>query len=308
MLITEEAGVRKLKSLHRKEIIVNPTPITWANSVCRVFIDTAISGCGNGCKYCYVASAQNQQALYESETFRSYMDQLRNSTNFRAGRCGTLISLCPHTEPFKTFESICLVKIALATFLPLSNPIQISTKESVPHEILEFIKINQKYNGQVVIFVSITTFTKADIVEPNAEIPLKRIENIGQCKLFNVACCLYVKPFIGHTLIDLPIFIDMISTNNPLAVCVGITYSNNTHLANYRHPANLSISSLGPNEDLFYFASEIRSCCNILTFYTSSCVSAYFRNWRTSSLIWIRHHELCIQCRDCNTEYLAIGK
>jgi DNA repair photolyase len=283
------------------------TPISWAYSVCRVFIDTAISGCGNGCKYCYVASSLDRQSLYERVLFLQHTDQLHKSPSFKLGRTGTLISLCPHTEPFKSSESTKLVEAVLKTFLPLANPIQISTKEQIPRHIVKLIKANQQYAGQVVMFVSLTTLTEAKIIEPRAAPPEKRLENIATCKSHNVICCLYIKPLLKQTLRELPLFIDLVRSHEPSAVCVGIRYHKEKTLSPYSHPADPAMSSLGPNRDTFRFASEIRSNCKTLTFHSSSCVSAYFRNWFTGSLIWRRHPELCVQCRDCNTDYLITG-
>jgi len=141
----------------------------------RVFIGVAESGCGTNCAYCYIPNPGGPQILYPSQSIVWAVEKLVSI--IQLGREGTLISLCPDTEPFKSQASTSRVLSVLGRVMPLGNPIQISTKERVSDRVMGQIAALQEYPGQVVLFTSCVTVSGYKLVEPGAPAPSVRFSN-----------------------------------------------------------------------------------------------------------------------------------
>jgi DNA repair photolyase len=273
----------------------------------RFFINITSQGCGSGCSYCYINGAQDKQVLIEEEQLFSSINYLRENKNFVLGKQGTLISLCPDTEPFKTENSTSLIMNILKTILPWGNPIQIPTKERIPQKILKIIKSLMIYPEQVVIFVSSSTISKASKIEPYAALPYERFSNFKLCQSYNILSCLYIKPFLLCTEKDIELYIDVIHDYQVSLVCIGILYTKNSATpilkSNLHHPVHLELTSKGLNDKSLNFRTKIAQKFELPIFYSSVCVSAYVRNWIPSPKIWIDFPSLCINCRNCDSDY-----
>jgi len=68
----------------------------------RAFIDIATYGCGFGCEYCYTEGKKDRQVLLTQEQLLFSLNITRTSSYFEKGRNGSVITLCPNTEPLMT--------------------------------------------------------------------------------------------------------------------------------------------------------------------------------------------------------------
>jgi len=272
----------------------------------RYFINISKSGCGNGCKYCYVKGASSKQELLSLDKVELSLKYIEKHKNFSTGNTGSLISLCPDTEPFKSEKSEELIIQVLKKFLPLGNPIQISTKQKTPEKILQIISCNQVYQGQVVLFISSNTISRHSEIEPFADGVEKRFTSFIKCKEMNITTCLYIKPITHLTLSDTELYIKMIHKYQPDYICAGILYDLNNYNEHnkYAHPAHTEIKiSYSSLKNISDFKSRISKRISIPIFHSSICVSAYARDYYPSPHIWEDFKELCINCRDCNYQY-----
>lgn len=282
-----------------KNIIFNTTSDT------RFFIDIAEIGCGNGCKYCYTKKPKAMQELVPYNNFLTSLDYLETHPGYKPGMRGSLISLCPDTEPLKSEAAVAYVTAVLKKFLPLGNPIQISTKEMISGHLLEDIDRLRLYQNQVIFFISSSTISKAKEIEPNAAPIETRIKNIESLKKYNIPSCLYVKPILSETLKDQDRYIEIIKKFKPTYICLGIHYIKNmikdTVFNHPVHPHNLN--SYGVDSRVRQFKQELGNIPHIKIFYSATCVTAYAIDWYSVGLVWRDFKELCTNCRNCTPDY-----
>jgi len=269
----------------------------------RVFVNITTHGCGSGCSYCYIdGPTQSQNQLSHAEIVSS-LDWLRRHPRFQQGPSGTVISLCPDTEPFKTTTSAQRIGWILQRVLPWGNRIQIATKEQVPAEILMAIERHRAALRQVVLFTTITTISRAKSIEPHAAAPDARAKNFESCRLASVVSCLYIKPFLPATAHDYTAFAELAGKARPDAICVGVLYKSTDVGQPLTHPVHGRMQSPGLEPSCLAFAERLKRDTQVPVFHTAVCVSA----WASASLaaprIWLDYPELCVGCRDCAGEF-----
>ena len=268
----------------------------------RVFVDISRRGCGSGCRYCYIDGIHEQQELVSKSELAESIAHLLEQPGFVPGRFGTLVSMCPNTEPFKSRYSTELLILALGSLLPLGNPIQIPTKEPIPKEILVEISRHVQFAGQAVVFVSTSTLSRSATFEPRAASPSERFKNFSISRETDVLACLYIKPVLSSTLRDCDLYVEAVCDYEPPLICVGIMYKKAEEYnrgALLHHPVHSNLASVGVSEDISVFRDRLSQNTSAPVFFSSVCVSAYARNWFPMPAIWRDHPELCIDCRPC---------
>ena len=190
--------------------------------------------------------------------------------------------------------------------LPIGNPIQISTKEVIPTEVLELSQDSCLFDRQVYLHISTSCISKVNIVEPYAS-PIKtRFENISRIKTYNkLTSCFYIKPFSNNTYNDLDIYIEQINYYKPDVVCVGIDFKKTSILDK---PCDLLYHSKEIVEKAFdhsvaskvvFFRKKIEENTLIPVFHSSTCIISKFTNNMTNSNIITVAPKLCTQCGGC---------
>lgn len=295
---------------------------TWdstAPSGSRLFVNVTTNGCGSGCTYCYISDPASEQQVASANVLRQNLGSAIGSSSFVPGPLGSIISMCPDSEPFKTEESTDRVLMAATMFLELGNPMQFSTKERVPDEVISQIGRNQQWDGQVVIFTSCATISKASTVEPGATPPLERFVNFEAGRRHGVHSCLYVKPFVAATGRDAELFGGVIDHFEPSSVCVGMHYMTpSPTVVNDRtqadagatlaraHPVHIGLRSRAISQEFEAFTASISTIRPaMLIFRSAICVTAYLRDLAPNPQLWIEKPELCVACRGCRVEEIA---
>lgn len=259
----------------------------------RVFIDTG-RGCGNACKYCYLADAAEPQHIFEHNVIHECIEEIFTSPEFKPGRTGTVISFCPHTEPFKSIASARALLYIMRKLAPYKNLMQLATKEIIPdcfiaeaNEILD--------DGQLTAFVSVASLKNQNYLEPFASDFHKRFENIKKLHGSKIKGCIYLKPFLFEES-EFEKLSESIIEVRPDAVCIGIMY---IHLANevtelYKHPTEENLLSKGTSKKMSRFFDIIKQM-HIPVQFTSTCVVAQLNQiWNNVSI----PQELCVSCNE----------
>ena len=285
-----------------------PLPSNIVATPGRFFVNVTSSGCGSSCAYCYVDGFRQGQVALTPDDLEESLRLMTAHPGFAAGPRGTLVSMCPDTEPFKTSVSTALVAQVLSRVLPIGNPLQLSTKEPVPPAILELIRERRRFAGQVILFTSSSTISKAATVEPSASPPAARFTNFEACRLYGITSCLYVKPFLPATYADLELYVDVARNYRPSTACVGVLYkpSRAGEAANsprpgskFHHPVHTELEAPALETSVIEFRARLAQVLEGPVFHSSVCVSAHARGWYPSPHIWRELPDLCVRCRDC---------
>lgn len=255
----------------------------------RVFVDIG-KGCGFACEYCYCDEAKMKQEPYSEYDIKKMVDYISDHSKFKKGLAGTVISLCPHTEPLMTEKSRTLVLYLIKKLAPYGNMIQIATKAIIPESFLEEIN-NFTQKGQLVIFVSISSIFHAKENEPYSPSLEDRLDNIRKCNKYGVSNCLYVKPFFIKGKEEHDELNKVIERYKPQTVCTGIVYDENNVAGDFLHPTNSNISSKGINNEMVSFRNNNPR----QKFLTSSCVLASINNVVNNVDI---PQDLCVKCSE----------
>jgi len=290
--------------------------IVFAERLGRVFVNPAL-GCASKCRFCYIEELGFTALKLSPLTGDDVKHELLNSPHYFPGRHGTLISLSPDTEPFdkrvlaKTLEYIASLSI-------LGNPMQIATRRKIERDTVKKIVNSLKYPDQLTLFVSSSTITHHDSIEPGTTVPAKRFETFGICRDEGLSTCLYLKPVIPCiTIQDVDAYIGVINQYAIQYCCVGILYANDALLKQINgvlHKIGLTEMDSTWGSLSLPFAEEIYQVGNIedvleieatlkvtgcIIHRTSSCVVADILNIPSAQATWIRFPALCIQCQDC---------
>lgn len=253
----------------------------------RVFVDIG-KGCGFSCSYCYCEESRLPQKIFNSDDINMMAKYIVNHIAFNKGVTGTVVSLCPHTEPLMSKESQSLILDLIKLIAPYGNIIQISTKSVIPDDFLKKLSFIV-CKGQVVIFVSISSIFKISEYEPFAPSLDLRLNNIKKCKMYGISSCLYVKPFFITGENECSKLDDVIYEYKPDAICTGIVYAQNKEKGNYIHPTNPNIKSEGVHDEIVDYNKRSDN----ISFLTSSCVLASINKIKNSVDI---PRKLCIRC------------
>lgn len=264
----------------------------------RVFVNITSEGCGSGCSYCYVTNFRGPQVFLSADDVDDSVEQMLKDPRFQPGPYGTIVSFCPDTEPFKNEQSTRLVLRAARRLLPLGNPVQFSTKEIVPDEVLRVVGAQATGPDQVVFFLSATSVTAADRIEPHAAPIPDRLANIARLRAAGLRSCLYVKPFLPATHKDCDQFIEAVRTHRPDAVVVGILYTAREEPGRL-HPVHQGLSSRGIDQRFADFVDRMKATTSTPLFHSASCVTSWLLDREPSPRIRIRFPELCVACRGC---------
>ena len=259
----------------------------------RVFIDIG-EGCGNACKYCYLDDADKPQKVFNHNMIDDCIQEILSNPEFKPGKTGTIISFCPHTEPFKSSFSTKAMIFAIRKLAPYKNLMQLATKEIIPDFFIT--EVNDILDDrQLTAFISVSSLEKQSCLEPFASDYRKRFENINKLRGSKVKGCIYLKPFLFEEK-EFESLFRLIKEVNPDAVCIGIVYSHFEKQTTefLKHPTEDSLLSKGTNDKMHKFCNYIK-CANIPVHFTSTCVIAQLNYlWNNVSI----PQELCVSCSE----------
>lgn len=259
----------------------------------RIFLDVAYSGCGSGCKYCYVPSASQRQVLASYEDLGQALEYL----NTRCQNREWILSFCPNTEPFKTKESIDRVLFVLRGLKGGNVHVQISTKEYVSDTLLYQLN-GLAGTGAIFINVSIP-FLDGREREPGAASIEKRISNMERIGPYpNLKCGLYLKPCCPKTMADVEKYIAIIHRTQPDYICIGLAFDKkeDTPCATLHREKDAAMVISAQKDSIIKFAEKIRAAVKCPVVYSSICAVFQAGCGPCSLGLWHYDGNLCSGC------------
>lgn len=262
----------------------------------RVFIDIG-EGCGNACKYCYLSNAAESQIVFNDNTILSNVEEIIGDSQFKSGKTGTIISFCPHTEPFKSRFSAEALLYTIKQFAPYQNLMQLATKEIIPDFFIT--EVNKLLSdGQLTVFISVSSLEKQGYLEPFASDFHVRFQNVNRLQGSRIKSCIYLKPFLFAET-EFEYLTKLIIESRPDAVCIGVVYTHQEiqDADALKHPTENGLLSEGTNEKMIKFYNHISEYTYIPIHFTSTCVIAQLSCIKNDVLI---PRQLCVNCdKEC---------
>lgn len=239
----------------------------------RIFFDVASDGCGSGCIYCFSKHPANPQRLLTEKKVVEICDKI-----LCLPECGkSILSLCPNTEPMKSEESRKVVKRIIDKLVNSVKFIQISTKEMIPLEFLQYLNSVAKFPGQIRISISLPYLRDVELIEPGAEMIKRRIKNFDNISKFsNLVSILYLRPFNRQMIQNKKTYVELINKYKPDDICLGVEFVPKvngeqfcTYVYDKKHADNIFENV--EREEIFHFAEYLRSNTKRKIFYSSTC-------------------------------------
>ena len=259
----------------------------------RVFLDIAYRGCGNGCKYCYVPSASEEQKLASYKDLSQAIECLNNYP-----KCPQIISFCPNTEPFKTAGSIDRVLFVLRGLQDQRYHIQISTKEYMSNLLLQKLNLLAEKNK---IFINISIpFLESYKIEPGASNVEQRILNLERVQHYShLKCGLYIKPCTQKAIDNVDQYIAIAKRTHPDYVCVGVIFEQSTDIpCTTLHRKKDAIQVITTQKNLLVaFAAKIRISVQCPVVYSSVCAISQLSRYPCLLNLWQYDIDICNGCK-----------
>ena len=285
----------------------------------RVFFNLA-NGCNKYCQYCYIPEmGYDCKILFSDLSGEDVIAIIEKNPNIKKGKRGDLFSIAPHAEPFldeiidKTFDWVGCVSQSM-------NPIQIATKSELTEEICYKLANVRRYKEQITLFISTSTITYSNIIEPNVTKLDKRLKSLELLDKYEIPYFLYIKPILPNiTIQDKMLYANLMKKYKIKQCVVGVYYSNekidkklnvnskeiNYETLNLKLPTGDNINTkpigLSDVQIMYDFLTENTDC---LILKSSPCAIANILDSFSPTLTWIRFPELCVNCsKNCNTLY-----
>lgn len=259
----------------------------------RTFVDVAYSGCGSGCKYCYVPSASEKQVLVSPEDLRQMVDYL-NNLDWKGGH---IISFCPNTEPFKSIESTKRVLSILQRLHENCFYVQISTKEYIDDALMHELNSLAKKNA---IFMNVSMpILSSQEIEPGAANIEKRISNIERIRPYPyLKCGLYIKPCFRNTVDNVEQYAAIIRRAKPDYVCIGSSFDKNTPTpcATLYRPQDAALLISAQKSVILDFSEKLSLSAQCSIIYSSVCAIFQTEQHKCSLDLWRYDKKLCGSC------------
>lgn len=259
----------------------------------RIFLDVSYSGCGSGCKYCYVESAQLAQQLIHYSDLEKICAYLK-----REHICDDkIVSFCPNTEPFKSLESSERILFLIRHLNPASRCFQISTKEEIRDDIFADLG---KISEDTPVFINISIpVIDSELLEPYAAPVGARLRNFVKAKPFsNIYSGLYIKPFFNTALDFRQEYLQIIKDYSPDYICVGFLFDLKT-----KNPCtSLYQSTVAYNllqqqqESMLDFIAEIKKERPCLIVCSSVCAIYKILGIKCDLKLWLYNSDICNSC------------
>jgi len=204
-------------------------PQEWSQYVSssfnRIFISPA-SGCSANCAYCFIFEYghPHRPQVFEIPPSR-IAAWLQSEPLFRAGKSGTLLSLAPFCDAFAPEVTDTTLEFVRA-LAPLKNPIQLSTKYYVDETTAKKLGDLQDVAGQIVLYVTITSFKLWRQLEPATDAPSLRLKGSLNVRHYGINTCLSIKPVLpGITELEAESFAKAIGDYRIPFCALGVMYS-----------------------------------------------------------------------------------
>ena len=264
----------------------------------RLFLPLSISGCGIGCKYCYIPSPQKRVVPISKELLTKDINSILKSDKFKSGPLGTVISIGCDTDPFLNSQTSKLVIDILSIFKNLRNPIQLSTKCIIPNDILSLLNNWPDSNPKPIIFTSLSSISMANKIEPHAPSVLSRIRNLTFSNKHWITGVM-IKPIIKATLKDKEEIYNLLSFFIPNIIIIGVRYSPIFKSGYPPHPLEKKWFGIPFSTAELKFSNFLKENLGIPIYHSSLCATANSIKSSHALNIFKNHSNVCANCGLC---------
>jgi hypothetical protein len=266
----------------------------------RAFIPLALSGCGVGCRYCYIdRPGEDANALPVSEMKRLLNDFQRHIHASPSTR-GTLVAIGCDTEVGVSDRLVENAILCLEFASRHELPVQLSTKFPLPTLLRDAFDSWRPDQPRPVVFTTITTTSLSARIEPRAPSPVERATNFGPRRTSWLSYAL-IKPFTDATARDAEGLTDLLDKYRPDGAVVGVRYRRRPEPAATpigEHPFAKGWFGGPPSVD----AGQLRQklvAIGLPVFMNTRCVSAWHNSSRHGEIVKRNHPYLCVDCGAC---------
>lgn len=242
----------------------------------RVFINTSL-GCTGKCQYCYLGKIgySNLKIVSKIKKAQELIEELNNSIQIDEDTLITLGCFSECLDENNKGETLNILKY----FLKKGNQIQLSTKKYVDIKYFKEIKNLISYKGQLVIFVSSATISKAKYYENGTDMPKDRFKNFNIIKELDIPTVLYLKPILKDiTIKDIELYKKLIIEKEIKDIVVGSIFSEKENLESVHFLDNKTLF-YNPISDEEKIKNELSMLDNVRIFSRSSEVMKFYRKF-----------------------------
>jgi hypothetical protein len=265
----------------------------------RAFIPLAVSGCGIGCKYCYIDHPTGAPVALPVSTMRQVLHKLGATLGPSPGAASTLIAMSYDTEVSVSDSMIRNARMCLEFARAHHLPVQFSTKFPLPKVLREILEDWPPEDPHPVVFTTITTISLSSRLEPRAPSPQERAVNFGPHSGAWLSYAL-IKPFLATTANDADRLIGLLNQHRPDGVVVGIRYRREATMdgTGSAHPVADGWTAAPPSPAARAFIGRL-SALDFRVFMSTRCVTAWHNSSMHGQFIKENHPHLCVNCGVC---------
>ena len=279
---------------------MNGLPAGVASECGRVFVPLAVSGCGVGCKYCYIGSPAGRARALPASRMAVLLRGLARSIDAGTITTDTLVAIGCDTEVAISSAMTANALMCLDFADTYRLPVQLATKFPLPEPLRHRLDSWSPHNPHPVVFTTITTIASSARIEPNAPRPAERVVNFGPHGGHWLSYAL-VKPFLAQSESDICELLALLDGNRPDGVVVGIRYRRaaGTAVPGSPHPIAEDWMSVPLPQEARAFMARLLSM-GFRLFMNTRCVSAWHNSGPQGVLVRRDHPHLCVNCGACD--------
>lgn len=267
----------------------------------RAFIPIARSGCGVGCKYCYISDPAGEavpltriQMHRLLDDLSAYMGMPGEPRPIMAIGCDTEVGVSPQL----TDNALVCLDFAARRGLP----VQIATKFPLAPSLRAALEEWPANSAPPVVFTTLTTAALSARIEPNAPHPAERSANFG-AHLPTWYSYALIKPFLSTSHEDKEHLLNLLALRRPDGVVVGVRYRRRNDMDNRGDPHPIAsdwIATL-PSPSARVFVRRL-SALGLRVFMNTQCASSWHDPSLDSTIVRDNYPHLCVQCGRCDKE------
>lgn len=284
---------------------IEPRPVIKVPSVAfrdsRVFVPLAYTGCGVGCKYCYISAPSEAARPLPPVHVKRLLRQVGERIA-RTQRDDLIMAIGSDTEIGVSPDIVNNVVTCLEFAAKHGLAVQIATKFPLPAVLRDALESWPLRNTPPVIFTTITTLAISSRIEPNAPSPVERAKNFSVRRTAWQSYAL-VKPFLPTSQEDKNSLLELLAASRPDGVVVGVRYRRRHSAADRGDPHPVAgdwIATL-PSEPARIFVRQLDDL-GLRVFMNTQCASSWHDLRLDSTIVRDKYPHLCVRCGRCPEE------
>ncbi len=266
----------------------------------RAFIPIARSGCGIGCKYCYISAPSAKVQPLLPEYMHILLGDVRDHI-YKYYQPVPIIAIGCDTEVGVSPQLVNNALICLEFAARYHLPVQLATKFPLPTALRGALDNWPIPNAPPMVFTTITTVTISARIEPNAPSPAERSANFT-AHLPTWQSYALIKPFLQTTGEDREALLELLAANRPDGVVVGVRYRRRrTTDHGDPHPVTSDWIATLPSDSARLFILRLTEM-GLRVFMNTQCASSWHNLSLDSTIVRNKYPHLCVQCGRCPEE------